>query len=561
MSMGMMVTINQQIDAETAQILADEYGCKVNIVSLYDETVIETSEDKEGDLQARPPVVTVMGHVDHGKTKLLDAIRTTDVASGEFGGITQHIGAYQVKLPDGSHLTFVDTPGHSAFTMMRARGAQVTDIVILVVAADDGVMPQTKEAVSHAREAGVPIIVAINKTDLPGANPDRVKQELSELDLVPEEWGGNTLYTNISALKHEGIDSLLENLKLQAEVLELKANYNCEAEGRVIESKVDPGRGTVSTVLVQRGTLKIGDNFVAGVYPGRVRNMFNDKGDRLEEAPPSTPVEILGLTGLPDAGDPFQVTENERTARQVGDKRQELKKVEEAQNVRKITLDNLYESIQEGEVQELKVIIKGDVQGSVEALEDALEKLSTSEVRLHPIQATAGAVNENDVRLASASNAIIIAFHVRATPRAQEMAEREKVEIRKYNVIYEVVDDIKSAMEGLLEPERHEEVVGTAEVRDVFKVPKIGLIAGCYITSGKVRRNALVHVIRDDIEVYSGKISSLKRFKEDAREVEAGYECGIGVQNYNDVKVGDRLEIYEVREVERTLEQTEQHQQ
>jgi translation initiation factor IF-2 len=561
MSMGMMVTINQQIDAETAQILADEYGCKVNIVSLYDETVIETSEDKEEDLQARPPVVTVMGHVDHGKTKLLDAIRTTDVASGEFGGITQHIGAYQVKLPDGSHLTFVDTPGHSAFTMMRARGAQVTDIVILVVAADDGVMPQTKEAVSHAREAGVPIIVAINKTDLPGANPDRVKQELSELDLVPEEWGGNTLYTSISALKHEGIDSLLENLKLQAEVLELKANYNCEAEGRVIESKVDPGRGTVSTVLVQRGTLKIGDNFVAGVYPGRVRNMFNDKGERLEEAPPSTPVEILGLTGLPDAGDPFQVTENERTARQVGDKRQELKKVEEAQNVRKITLDNLYESIQEGEVQELKVIIKGDVQGSVEALEDALEKLSTSEVRLHPIQATAGAVNENDVRLASASNAIIIAFHVRATPRAQEMAEREKVEIRKYNVIYEVVDDIKSAMEGLLEPERHEEVVGTAEVRDVFKVPKIGLIAGCYVTSGKVRRNALVHVIRDDIEVYSGKISSLKRFKEDAREVEAGYECGIGVQNYNDVKVGDRLEIYEVREVERTLEQTEQHQQ
>jgi translation initiation factor IF-2 len=559
MSMGMMVTINQQIDAETAELLAGEYGCKVNIVSLYDETVIESEQDSEARLKMRPPVVTIMGHVDHGKTKLLDAIRATDVVGGEFGGITQHIGAYQVEVPNGK-VTFLDTPGHEAFTLMRARGAQITDIVILVVAADDGVMPQTREAVDHAKEAGVPIIVAVNKVDIPDANIDRVKQQLSDLDLMPEAWGGNTLFVEVSALKRQGIEQLLESVLLQSEILELKADYDVKAEGTIIESRIDPGRGTVASVLVQRGTLEVGDNFVSGIYPGRVRAMFNDRGEKVDEAEPSMPVEILGLTGVPNAGDPFQVTESEKVARQVGDKRQELRKVEDAKNVRKITLDNLYDSIQEGEVQELKTVIKGDVHGSVEAVQTALEKLSTSAIRLSVIHAAAGAINESDVMLASASNAIIVGFHVRPTPRAAELAEHEKVEIRKYNVIYDAVDDIKAAMEGLLAPSYEEETIGTVEVREVFKVPKIGLVAGCYVTSGTVRRNAQVHVIRDGIQIYTGKISSLKRFKNDVREVEAGYECGIGVENYNDVKVGDQLEVFEMKQVAKTLEEVQQPQ-
>jgi translation initiation factor IF-2 len=559
MSMGMMVTINQQIDAETAELLAAEYGCKVKIVSLYDETVIEGEEDSEERLRHRAPVVTIMGHVDHGKTKLLDAIRTTDVVGGEFGGITQHIGAYQVEVPNG-RVTFLDTPGHEAFTLMRARGAQITDIVILVVAADDGVMPQTREAVDHAKEAGVPIIVAVNKSDLPSANPDRVKQQLSDLDLMPEEWGGNTLFVEVSALKHEGIEKLLESILLQSEILELRADYDVKAEGTIIESRIDPGRGTVASVLVQRGTLEVGDNFVSGIYPGRVRAMFNDRGEKVDKAEPSAPVEILGLTGVPNAGDPFQVTESEKMARQVGDKRQELRKVEDAKNVRKITLDNLYDSIQEGEVQELKTVIKGDVHGSVEAVQTALEKLSTPAIRLSVIHAAAGAINESDVMLASASNAIIVGFHVRPTPRAAELAEQEKVEIRKYNVIYDAVDNIRSAMEGLLAPSYEEQTIGTVEVREVFKVPKIGLIAGSYVTSGVVRRNAQVHIIRDGVQIYTGKISSLKRFKNDAREVEAGYECGVGVENYNDVKVGDQLEVFELKEVAKTLEEAGQPQ-
>jgi translation initiation factor IF-2 len=552
MGMGMMVTINQQIDAETASILAAEYDCKVNIVSLYDETVIHTSEDRQEDLQKRPPIVTIMGHVDHGKTKLLDAIRTSHVAEGEYGGITQHIGAYSVQV-GGEMITFLDTPGHEAFSMMRARGAQITDIVVLVVAANDGVMPQTVEAINHAKEAKVPIIVAINKIDLPDANPDRVKQQLSEYDLIPEEWGGKTLYVNISALKKIGIQELLETIILQAEILELKANYNCPAEGKVIESKIDHGRGIVATVLIQRGTLKIGDTFVAGIYPGKVRALFNDRGGRLEKATPSMPVEVLGFTGVPEAGDPFQVTENEKISRQIGDKRQELKKMEEAKNLKRITLDNLYESIQEGAVQELKVVIKGDVHGSVEALKGALEKLSTSEIRLSVIHASAGAINEGDVRLASASNAIIIGFHVRPTPKAQQLADVEKVEIRKYNIIYDAVDDIRAAMEGLLKPELKEETLGTVEVRNVFKVPKIGTVAGCFVLSGKIRRNGQVHIIRDGIELYTGKISSLKRFKEDAREVEAGFECGVGIENFQDIRVGDVLEVFEIKEVAKKL--------
>lgn len=493
-----------------------------------------------------------MGHVDHGKTKLLDTIRSTNVVDGEFGGITQHIGAYQVRLPQGT-VTFLDTPGHEAFTLMRARGAQITDIVVLVVAADDGVMPQTREAIDHARAAKVPIIVAVNKTDLPSANPDRVKQQLSELALMPEDWGGSTLFAEVSALTGDGVPELLEAIMLQSEVLELKANYSTKAEGTVIESRIDPGRGTVSTVLIQRGVLRIGDSFVAGIFPGKVRSMFDDRGQRVNEAGPSMPVEILGITGVPQAGDPFQVTENEKLARQVGDKRQELKKVEQAGNVKKITLENLYDSIQEGEIEELKVVIKGDVHGSVEALQSALEKLSTKEIRLSVIRAAAGAINQDDVILASASDAIVIGFHVRPTPQAQEIADQEKVEIRKYNVIYDVVDDIRAAMEGMLSPEYREKTIGRVEVRETFKVPKLGVIAGCYVTSGVIRRNATVHVVRDGVQLYTGKVSSLKRFKDDAREVETGYECGVGVENFNDLKVGDELEVIEIEEVAKTL--------
>ncbi len=552
MSMGVMATINQQIDAETAAILTEEYGCKVNIVSLYDETLIESDEEGDENLKPRPPIVTVMGHVDHGKTKLLDSIRATNVVDSEFGGITQHIGAYTVETENGK-ICFLDTPGHEAFTLMRARGAQITDIVILVVAANDGVMPQTQEAINHARDAGVPIIVAINKIDLPEANSDRVRQQLSEYGLMPESWGGSTLFSEISALKGTGIDDLLGNIILQSEILELKANYDCRAEGKVIESKVDHGRGIVSSVLVERGTLRVGDSFVAGIYSGKVRAMFDSSGHKIKEATPATPVEILGFTGIPNAGDPFQVTENEKTARQVGSKRQELKKVEEARNVKKITLDNLYDSIQDGEVRELKVIIKGDVHGSVEALQIALEKLSTSEIRLSVINAAAGAINESDVNLASASNAIIIGFHVRPTAAAAAAAEQEKVEIRKYNVIYDAVNDIKSAMEGLLSPDLKEEIIGSVEVRDVFKVPKIGLISGCFVTSGKVTRGAQVHVIRDGIQIYTGTITSLKRFKDDVREVESNYECGIGIDNYQDVKVGDQIEVFRIKEIAKKL--------
>ncbi|POQ98238.1 translation initiation factor IF-2 [Alkalispirochaeta sphaeroplastigenens] len=552
MSMGMMVTINQQIDAETAEILASEYGCSVRIVSLYDETIIETGEDRQEDLRPRSPIVTVMGHVDHGKTKLLDAIRSTDVASGEQGGITQHIGAYQVTIEEGT-VTFLDTPGHEAFTLMRARGAQVTDIVVLVVAANDGVMPQTVEAIDHAKEAKVPIIVAINKIDLPEANIDRVKQQLSEHGIIVEDWGGDIPAVEVSALKREGIGDLLGTVLVQAEIMELKANFNRSAEGKIVESRIDPGRGTVATVLIENGTLKVGDSFVAGIYRGKIRAMFNDRGQKVDTAGPAMPVEIIGLDGVPDSGDPFQVTDGEKLARQVSSKRQELKRVEAARNVKKVTLDNLYDSIQEGEVQELKVVIKGDVHGSVEALQNALERLSTPEVRLVAIHAAAGAINEGDVMLASASNALVVGFHVRPTPRAMVTAEKEKVEIRKYSIIYDAVEDIRSAMEGMLAPDLMEEVLGTAEVRETFKVPKIGIVAGCYITSGKFTRNAQVRVFREEIQLYESKVNSLKRFKDDVREVETGYECGIGVEKIQDIKVGDILEAFIVKEVAKKL--------
>ncbi|MDR2404614.1 MAG: translation initiation factor IF-2 [Spirochaetaceae bacterium] len=552
MSMGMMVTINQQIDADTAAILAAEFGADVKIVSLYDETLITTEADDETTMQPRPPVVTVMGHVDHGKTKLLDAIRSADVVAGEFGGITQHIGAYTVDTPHGK-ITFLDTPGHEAFTRMRARGAQVTDIVVLVVAADDGVMPQTIEAMNHAKEADVPIIVAVNKIDKPEANPDRVKSQLSDLGLMPEDWGGQTMFVELSALRKEGIDKLIDSILLQAEILDLRVNYNRNAEGKVLESRIDHGRGIVATIMVQRGTLQIGDSFVAGIWPGKVRALFDDKGNKVEEATPSMPVEVLGFEGIPDAGDPLQVVEDEKVARGISSKRHELKRYEDAKNVRKITLDNLYDTINDGEIQELKVIIKSDVQGSAEALRSSLEKLSTKEVRLNVIQAIPGAINEGDVDLAIASNAIIIGFNVRPVPKAKLLADQEKVDIRKYNVIYKAVEEIHQAMEGMLKPDTKEEVIATVEVREIFKVPKAGTIAGCYVLTGTVKRSASVNVIREGIVIHTGKIASLKRFKDDVREVAAGYECGIGLEGFENILPQDQFEVFEMVEVARKL--------
>ena len=552
MTMGMMVTINQKIDSETAAILAGEYDCDVKIVSLYDQTVIETEQDDEDAMMPRPPVVTVMGHVDHGKTKLLDAIRSSDVVSGEFGGITQHIGAYMVETPEGN-ITFLDTPGHEAFTRMRARGAQVTDIVVLVVAADDGVMPQTIEAINHAKEAAVPIVVAVNKIDKPEANPDRVKSQLAELGLNPEEWGGQTMYVHISAKKKEGIDKLIETVLLQAEILDLKANYNRSAEGKIIESKIDQGRGIVATVMVQKGTLEVGDAFVAGIWPGKVRAIFNDKGKKISTAVPAMPVEVLGFEGIPNAGDPIQVVTDEKVARAYAVKRQELKRFEDAKNVKKITLDNLYDTISGGSIAELKVIIKGDVQGSVEALRSSLEKLSTKEVRLNVIQALPGAINEGDVDLAIASNAILIGFNVRPTPKARSLADQEKVDIRRYNIIYRVVEEMQQAMEGLLKPDTKEEVIANVEVRNVFKISRAGVVAGCYVQTGTVKRQASVNVIRSDTVIYTAKIAGLRRFKDDVKEVASGYECGISIDGFEDVQVGDELEVFEIVEIARKL--------
>ena len=552
-AMGMMVKITESIDSDTAILLASEYGCDVKLVSLYDETVIESDKGSEDSLLPRPPIVTVMGHVDHGKTKTLDAIRHAHVAEGEAGGITQSIGAYSVRTEKGA-ITFLDTPGHEAFTMMRARGAQVTDIVVLVVAADDGVMPQTLEAIAHAKDAKVPIIVAVNKCDKPEANPDRVKTQLSEQGLTPEEWGGDTQYVHISALKKEGIDDLLDAILLQAEMLELKATYECRAEGKILESRIDQGRGVVSSVIVQRGTLHQGDPFVAGIYSGRVRALFDDRGNRVQEAGPSMPVEVLGMEEMPNAGDPFQVTENEKEARAISTKRQELKRFEDAKAVKKVTLDNLYSTIEQNEIKEFKVIIKADLQGSAEALKASLEKLSTKDIRLVVIHSSAGAINESDVTLAAAdSNAIIIGFNVRPTPKAKLLADQESVDIRKYNIIYKCVEEIQAAMEGMLQPDTKEQVIGGVEVRNTFKVPKVGVIAGCYVTDGCVRRSSMINLIRDGIVKYTGKITSLKRFKDDAKEVASGFECGIGLENWQDIQVGDHFEVFEYIEVARKL--------
>ena len=550
--LGVMASLNQEIDFKTAQIVAEEFGVEVNQAQV-DQGLKELDDviDAEGDLQARPPVVTVMGHVDHGKTSLLDAIRQANVTAGEAGGITQHIGAYQVEV-NNKKVTFLDTPGHEAFTSMRARGAQATDIAVLVVAADDGVMPQTVEAINHAKAAEVPIIVAINKIDKPDSNPDRVKQELTEHGLVVEEWGGDTISVPVSALKKEGIDNLLEMILLVAEMEELKANPNRSARGIVIEAELDKGRGPVATMLLQKGTLKVGDSLVVGTIYGKVRAMIDDKGTRVKKAGPAFPVEVLGLSDLPEAGDVFQVMD-EKTARALSQKRQAIKREEELNKTSKISLDDLFSSMAAGEVKELNIVVKGDVQGSIEALSQSLEQISTEEVKVNIIHKGVGAINETDVMLASASNAIIIGFNVRPDTNARKASEKETIDIHTYRVIYEAIDDIKAAMAGLLDPDIIEVSQGQAEVRATFKVPKAGTIAGCYVTDGMVSNRSNVRVVRDGIVVHEAKIDSLKRFKDDVKEVAQGYECGIGLENYNDIKDGDIFEFFTFKEVKREL--------
>ncbi|SCW42385.1 translation initiation factor IF-2, partial [Paenibacillus tianmuensis] len=550
--LGVMATINQELELDAIQLLASEYRVEVELKIPVEEDKFEQFEeqDEEADLMERPPVVTIMGHVDHGKTTLLDAIRKTSVTEGEAGGITQHIGAYQVETHN-KKITFLDTPGHEAFTSMRARGAQVTDITIIVVAADDGVMPQTVEAISHAKAAKVPIIVAVNKIDKPDANPDRVKQELTEYELVPEEWGGDTIFCNISAKQGIGLENLLDMILLVSEVQELKANPNKRARGTVIEAELDKGKGPVVRVLIQHGTLKVGDSFVAGVCFGRVRAMMNDKGRKLKEAGPSTPVEITGLTEVPQAGNPFLVFEDERKARDIAEKRAiTLRQSEMGANAR-VTLDDLYKQIKEGEVKDLNVIIKADVQGSAEALKGSLEKIDVEGARVKILHSGVGAITESDVILASASNAIVIGFNVRPEPQAKNTAEQEKVDIRLHSIIYKVMEEIEQAMKGLLDPEYKEVVIGHAEVRNIFKVSKVGTIAGCMVTDGKIVRSAEVRIVRSGIVVFEGKIDSLKRFKDDAKEVAQGYECGISLERFNDLKEGDTIEAFVMETVER----------
>jgi translation initiation factor IF-2 len=554
MQLGIMTTINQDIDNDIAAILAEEYGYEVEIKLPVDmeKVLMQEPEDDPGLLQARPCMVTVMGHVDHGKTSLLDAIRETNVTATETGGITQRIGAYQVEHNDRK-ITFIDTPGHEAFTAMRARGAQVTDIAILVVAADDGVMPQTVEALNHAKEAGIPIIVAINKVDKAGANPTRVKQELTEYGLVDEEWGGDTICVNVSALKKEGLDDLLEMILLVAEISELKANPNRAARGTVIESELDKGRGPVATVLVQNGTLNIGDVLIAGSAFGRVRAMIDYNGHRVKKALPSTPVEVLGFSEVPSAGDVFVVVEDEKLARSIVSRRQTRKREEELKSSTRVSLDDLFKRIQEGNIKELGIIIKADVQGSVEALRQTLERLSTEEVKVNIIHCGVGAVTETDIMLASASNAIIIGFNVRPDVNARKAAENEKVDVRLYRVIYDAIEDVKAAMGGLLEPEYREIMLGRAEIRKIFKSSKIGTIAGCYVLEGKIERDAGVRLVRDGIVTHEGKLDSLKRFKDDAKEVVQGYECGVTLEKFNDVQENDIIEAFTFEEVERKL--------
>ena len=553
MDLGVMATINQSIDFDTASLVAAEFGYEVEKVGFSEEDfILPKEEDKPEDLKPRPPVVTIMGHVDHGKTTLLDAIRKSDVALREAGGITQHIGAYHVKVGD-NYVVFLDTPGHEAFTEMRARGAQVTDIVILIVAADDGVMDQTVEAINHAKAAEVPIIVAINKIDKENADPERVKRELAEYDLLPEEWGGDVIYVNISAKKKIGLEQLLEMLLLQAEVLELKANPNKRARGYIIESRLDKGRGPVGTVLIKEGTLKTGDAFVCGLHYGKVRSLFNDKGKKVDSAGPSMPVEVQGFDGVPNAGEEFVVVENEKVAKKIAETRRQKHREKELAKQTKLTLETFFKAKEEENIKNLNLIVKTDVHGSFEAISEALKKLSTDEVSVKIIHGSTGAINENDIRLAAASNAIIIGFNVRPTAKVKELAEQEGVEIRFYSIIYELVNDIKEALAGLLEPIKKEVYLGQAEVKETFNIPRVGTVAGCVVTDGKIQRNASIRLLREGVVVYTGKIASLKRFKDDVKEVSKGYECGIGLEKFNDIKIGDIIEAFEEVEERPTL--------
>ncbi|MDR0982208.1 MAG: translation initiation factor IF-2 [Culturomica sp.] len=553
MTLGLFVSINQRLDAETINLVADEFGYKVQFVSVEIQEAIEEEEDSKENLLPRPPIVTVMGHVDHGKTSLLDYIRKTNVIAGEAGGITQHIGAYSVKLKDGRTVTFLDTPGHEAFTAMRARGAQVTDIAIIIVAADDNVMPQTVEAINHASAAGVPIVFAINKIDKPGANAEKIKEELANMNYLVEDWGGKYQSQEISAKKGLYIEELLEKVLLEAELLDLKANPNKKASGSVIESSLDKGRGYVATVLVQSGTLKVGDIMLAGQYYGNVKAMFNERGIKMTQAGPSEPVLVLGLNGAPQAGDKFNIMSNEKDARSLANKREQLQREQGLRTQKHITLDEIGRRIAVGNFQELNVIIKGDVDGSIEALAGSLIKLSTSEIQVNVIHKAVGQISEGDVMLAAASNAIIIGFQVRPSAGARKLAEKEEIDIRLYSIIYTAIEEIKSAMEGMLSPEIKEEVVATVEVMETFKISKVGTIAGCIVRDGKISRTSKIHLIRDGIVIYTGELGSLKRFKDDVKEVSKGFECGLNIHNYNDVQVGDMIEAYEEIQVKKTL--------
>lgn len=553
MSLGMMVTMNQRLDAETLSIVADEFGFEVEFVTADIEEAIDYEVDTPDELEPRAPIVTVMGHVDHGKTSLLDYIRKENVIAGESGGITQHIGAYAVVLDSGQKLAFLDTPGHEAFTAMRARGAQVTDVAIIVVAADDDIMPQTKEAISHAQAAGVPIVFAINKIDKPTANPDRIKEGLAQMNLLVEDWGGKIQSQDISAKTGEGIKELLEKVLLEAELLELKANPNRMANGTVVEAFLDKGRGYVSTVLVQGGTLKVGDYVLAGQHSGKVRAMQDERGKNIEKAGPSTPVSVLGLDGAPQAGDKFNVFEDEREARTIATKRTQLQREQAVRTQRHITLDEIGRRIALGDFKELNIILKGDVDGSVEALTDSFQNLSTEEIQVNIIHKAVGAITENDVLLASASDAIIIGFNVRPMGNARQIADKEEIDIRTYSIIYDAINDLKDAMEGMLSPVMKEEITGTAEVREIFKISKVGTIAGCMVTNGKIFRNSGIRLIREGVVIHTGDLASLKRFKDDVREVAKGYDCGIQMKNYNDIEVGDILEAFQEVEVKKKL--------
>jgi translation initiation factor IF-2 len=553
MSLGIFASINQRLDAETIQIVAAEYGFETQFISAEVQEAINEEADSEEDLKPRPPIVTVMGHVDHGKTSLLDYIRKANVISGEAGGITQHIGAYSVETSSGRHITFLDTPGHEAFTAMRARGAQVTDIAIIIVAADDDVMPQTKEAISHAQAAGVPMVFAINKIDKPGADPEKIKQQLSQMNILVEDWGGKFQSQEVSAKKGTNVDDLLEKVLLEAELLDLKANPNKNAVGTVVEASLDKGRGYVTTLLVSAGTLRVGDFIIAGQHYGKVKAMHNERGGTINEAGPSTPVSILGFQGAPSAGDKFNVLKDEREAKQIASKREQLNREQGLRTQKHITLDEIGRRIAIGDFQELNVIVKGDVDGSIEALSDSLLKLSTQKIQINIIHKGVGAISETDVTLASASDAIIVGFQVRPSAAARKLAEKEEIDIRLYSIIYQAIEEIKTAMEGMLAPEFKEEIVGIAEVRETFDITKIGTIAGCFVTEGKILRSNQMRLIRDGIVIHTGTLGSLKRFKDDVREVKNGYECGLNIDKFNDIKIGDTIESFQMVEVKSKL--------